>query len=60
LALARGYGSWEAFHEACLAVSKGEEVAIAEMDALDQIGDTVIAGIAAYFGESHNRASSTG
>ncbi len=29
--------------------------AIAEMDALDQIGDTVIASIKAYFGESHNR-----
>ena len=25
------------------------------MDALDQIGDTVIEAIAAYFGESHNR-----
>ena len=25
------------------------------MDALDQIGDTVIKAIAAYFGESHNR-----
>jgi DNA ligase (NAD+) len=25
------------------------------MDALDQIGDTVIAAVAAYFGESHNR-----
>ncbi len=25
------------------------------MDALDQIGDTVIASIGAYFGESHNR-----
>ena len=25
------------------------------MDALDQIGDTVIASIKAYFGESHNR-----
>src|ERR1700748_909524 len=55
LALARGYGSWEAFHEACLAVTKGDEETIAEMDALDQIGDTVIASIAAYFGESHNR-----
>ena len=55
LALARGYGSWEAFHDACLRVAKGDEEAIAEMDALDQIGDTVIAGIAAYFGESHNR-----
>ena len=55
LALARGYGSWEAFHDACLRVAKGDEEAIAEMDALDQIGDTVIASIAAYFGESHNR-----
>src|SRR5262249_50096072 len=27
----------------------------AEMDALDQIGDTVIQAISAYFGESHNR-----
>jgi DNA ligase (NAD+) len=55
LALARGYGSWDAFHEACLKVAAGDEEAIAEMDALDQIGDTVIKAIAAYFAESHNR-----
>jgi DNA ligase (NAD+) len=55
LALARGYGSWEAFHDACLRVAKGDEEAITEMDALDQIGDTVIKSVAAYFGESHNR-----
>src|SRR6202165_4651369 len=55
LALARGYGSWQAFHDACLRVVEGDEEAIAEMDALDQIGDTVIASIKAYFGESHNR-----
>jgi DNA ligase (NAD+) len=55
LALARGYGSWEAFHDACLKVVNGDEEAIAEMDALDQIGDTVIKSIAAYFGEDHNR-----
>ena len=55
LALARGYGSWKAFHDAGLKVAKGDEEAIAEMDALDQIGDTVIQAIAAYFGESHNR-----
>jgi DNA ligase (NAD+) len=55
LALARGYGSWAAFHDACLKVADGDEEAIAEMDALDQIGDTVIASIKAYFGESHNR-----
>src|SRR5216683_3195122 len=55
LALARGYGSWTAFHDACLKVAKADEEAIAEMDALDQIGETVIASIKAYFGESHNR-----
>jgi DNA ligase (NAD+) len=55
LALARGYGAWEAFHDACLKVAKGDEETIAEMDALDQIGDTVIKSVAAYFGESHNR-----
>jgi len=55
LALARGYGSWKAFHEACLKVAKSDEETIAEMDALDQIGKTVIEAIRAYFGESHNR-----
>ena len=55
LALARGYGSWKAFHDACLKVAKGDEETIAEMDALDQIGDTVIAAVASYFRESHNR-----
>jgi DNA ligase (NAD+) len=55
LALARGYGSWKAFHDACLKVTKSDEETIAEMDALDQIGDTVIEAVRAYFGESHNR-----
>ena len=55
LALARGYGSWEAFHDACLKVAKGDEEASAEMDALDQIGETVIESVKSYFGESHNR-----
>jgi DNA ligase (NAD+) len=54
-ALARGYGSWKAFHDACLKVANGDEEAAAEMDALDQIGETVIEAIKAYFGESHNR-----
>jgi DNA ligase (NAD+) len=55
LALARGHGSWQAFHDACLEVTEGDAEAIAEMDAIDQIGDTVIKSVAAYFGESHNR-----
>jgi len=55
LALARGYGAWDAFHDAALKVAKGDEETIAEMDALDQIGDTVIAAVRDYFGEKHNR-----
>ena len=54
-ALARGYGSWPAFHEACLRIAAGDAETRAEMDNLDQIGETVIDSIAAYFGEKHNR-----
>jgi DNA ligase (NAD+) len=53
-ALARGYGTWQAFHDAALAVAKGDEEVRAEMDALDQIGDTVIDALAGYFKEKHN------
>jgi DNA ligase (NAD+) len=55
VALARGYGTWKAFHDAALKVVDKDEETRAEMDALDQIGDTVIDAIADYFGESHNR-----
>jgi DNA ligase (NAD+) len=55
LALARGYGSWEAFDDASRKVANGDQETRAEMDALDQIGDTVIDSIAKYFGEKHNR-----
>jgi DNA ligase (NAD+) len=54
-ALARGYGSWRAFHDAALRVGSGDAGARAEMDTFDQIGDTVIDSIATYFGEEHNR-----
>jgi len=53
-ALARGYGSWRAFHDACLSIAKRDAETRAEMDNLDQIGETVIDSIAAYFGEEHN------
>jgi DNA ligase (NAD+) len=55
VALARGYGSWDAFHDACLKLVKDDESAKQEMDALDQIGDTVIESLHDYFGEAHNR-----
>ena len=54
-ALARAYGSWKAFHDAALRLADGEAEAREEMDNLDQIGETVIESIAAYFGEEHNR-----
>ncbi len=55
VALARGYGSWTAFHDACLRLARGDEEAKEELDALDQIGDTVIESLHDYFGEAHNR-----
>jgi DNA ligase (NAD+) len=55
VALARGYGSWEAFHDTCLRLAKGDAEAADEMDALDQIGDTVIESLRDYFAEAHNR-----
>ncbi len=55
MALARGYGSWEAFHDACLKLAKGDEETKDEMDALDQIGETVIESLRDYFAEAHNR-----
>ncbi|MFL6798207.1 MAG: NAD-dependent DNA ligase LigA [Xanthobacteraceae bacterium] len=54
-ALARSYGSWAAFHEACLRVAQADADTRAEMDNLDQIGTSVIESIAAYFAEPHNR-----
>jgi len=54
-ALARGYGAWEAFHDACLKLTRDDEETKQEMDALDQIGDTVIESLRDYFGEAHNR-----
>jgi len=55
VALARGYGTWQAFHEACLKVANDDDEAKTEMDALDQIGETVIETLHDYFGEAHNR-----
>jgi DNA ligase (NAD+) len=53
-ALARGYGTWQAFHDASLRVAQDDADARAEMDNLDQIGDTVIDSIAAYFKADRN------
>jgi DNA ligase (NAD+) len=52
--LARGYGSWRPFHDACLKLAAGDEETRLEVDSLDQIGETVIESLAAYFAEKHN------
>jgi DNA ligase (NAD+) len=57
LQLARAYGSWGAFHDAGLRIAKGNEEARADMDNIDQIGETVVDAVGAYFKESHNRAA---
>jgi DNA ligase (NAD+) len=55
-ALARGYGTWPAFEAAALRIAGGDIEAREEMDALDQIGETVVDAVAGYFAEPHNRA----
>jgi DNA ligase (NAD+) len=52
--LARAYGAWLPFHDASLKVAAGDAETRDEMDNLDQIGETVIDSLAAYFGEKHN------
>jgi DNA ligase (NAD+) len=56
ITLARGYGSAAHFLEAMQQVAARDESAIAELDALDQVGEAVIEAAAAYFAESHNLA----
>jgi DNA ligase (NAD+) len=54
-ALARAYGSWDAFLKVCCRLAAGDLEARQEMDALEGIGDSVIDSLCAYFGEQHNR-----
>jgi DNA ligase (NAD+) len=53
-ALARGYGTWSALADACRKLAAGNAEARAEMDAMDQIGGTVIDSLAEYFSDTHN------
>ncbi len=55
--LAKGYGTWDAFWTSVQAMASGDESAAAEMNAMDQIGPTVIETLTRYFAESHNRAA---
>lgn len=53
-ALARAYGTADAFVAAMKAVAAKDEAALAELDAIDQIGGTVAEAMADFFGEAHN------
>ncbi|MCA0422888.1 MAG: NAD-dependent DNA ligase LigA [Proteobacteria bacterium] len=52
--LARAYGSWDAFRDACGRIAVGDGDAVAEMDALDQIGEAVVTALGRFFAEPHN------
>jgi DNA ligase (NAD+) len=54
LVLARGYGDVAAFLAAMDKVAAGDPEALADLDALDQVGGAVIAACAAFFSEAHN------
>jgi DNA ligase (NAD+) len=54
--LARAYGTWRAFEAAARRIAAGDAEAAAEMDAIDQIGETVVQAVGAWFGEADNLA----
>jgi DNA ligase (NAD+) len=53
--LARHYVSWPRFNDAARAIAEGDPEARGDLVSIDQIGPTVVAAIASYFGEPHNR-----
>ena len=55
MVMARGYGSAGAFLAAMDLVAARDREAVAELDALDQIGGAVIEAAGSYFAEDHNR-----
>ena len=55
MVMARGYGSAGTFLAAMDLVAARDCEAMAELDALDQIGGAVIEAAASYFAEDHNR-----
>ncbi|MGH8150526.1 MAG: helix-hairpin-helix domain-containing protein, partial [Steroidobacteraceae bacterium] len=55
-ALARRYGSWSAFESACKRLAAGDVEARQDIDAMDQIGEAVIASLSAYFSDKRNVA----
>lgn len=52
--LAKQYGTYEDWYGTMAAIGKGDETAIAELDAVDGVGDAVIVALKDFFGEPHN------
>ena len=55
IVLARGYGDAASFLAAMDKVAASDPEAMAELDALDQVGAAVVEAAGAYFSEPHNR-----
>ena len=55
--LARHYGSWGAFEEACLALTQGDQSVRDHMLTIDQIGETVVESLIKYFNAPQTRAT---
>jgi DNA ligase (NAD+) len=55
--LAQAYGTWENFFKACLFIANGDEQAISDMDAIEQIGSAVIESIQRTFKRKESRAA---
>lgn len=53
--LAQNYGTADAFVKAMRAAAEGDSKALAELDAIEGIGEAVANAIVEFFGESHNR-----
>jgi DNA ligase (NAD+) len=53
--LARGYGTAGGFLQAMDDLAAGDTAAIEELDAMDQVGASVVDAARAYFAERHNR-----
>ncbi len=53
--VARGYGSATAFLQAMDELAAGDAAAAEELDAMDQVGPSVVEAARAYFAEDHNR-----
>lgn len=53
--LARAYGDWDVFEAAMIRVAAGEDEARAHLLAIDGVGETLAASLAAFFREDHNR-----